>query len=127
VNVDTVGIGTVRYTTAEGFVLLYDFDRRLVELCEAIASTSEGAAPLVHRMGTDALPPRVRGYPAISITCLNERGFVPHYHHPTDLPEYLDPEALDRAHHFVLELVRQLDKDVGRRTTASQPAAPIAP
>jgi hypothetical protein len=71
-------------------------------------------------MGTDALPARVRGYPAISITCLNERGFVPGYHHPTDVPERIDPDALDRAHDFALELVRRLDKDVGRRYDADR-------
>ena len=35
---------------------------------------------------------------------------------PPTRPERIDPEALDRAHGFALELVRRLDADLGRAT-----------
>ena len=46
---------------------------------------------------------------------------------PTDRPRgELDPEALERAHDFALELIRRLDRDLGRRAgaDAGQLAAP---
>lgn len=121
VNIDTVGHGTVRYLTAEGFVVLYGFDTRLIQLCEAIAEADReaqdrfGAEPQRSRFGTDGLPPRLAGYPAITIGCAGELNLIPNYHRPTDTPDRIDPVALERAHGFVLELVRQIDRDVGRR------------
>ena len=58
--------------------------------------------------------PRTRS-PAIDDVTLRPGG----YHPLDDTPDRIDPAALDRAHGFTLELVRALDRDVGRR------AAPV--
>jgi hypothetical protein len=60
------------------------------------------------------MPPRLAGFPATAITCLNELNYVPGYHTLRDTPDHVDPEALDRAHGFALDLVRALDRDHGR-------------
>jgi Peptidase family M28 len=125
VNVDTVGHGRVRFEAAAGWVITTHMDRRLVELCEAIATADRedsnryGARPLVHGLAGDSMPPRLAGFRATAITCLGELNFVPGYHTPQDTPERIDLAALDRAHGFTLELVRALDRDVGR---AAEPA-----
>lgn len=124
-NIDTVGYGTVRYITAEGPILTYRMAPRLVELAEAVATAnrerggSYGARPWRHPLLTDALPVASRGYPAISLRCLDEHDLVPTYHNHTDTPDRIDPEALERVHGFALELIRALDRDVGRRSTAA--------
>jgi hypothetical protein len=124
-NVDTVGYGTVRYITAEGPILTYRMAPRLVELAEAVATADRergggyGARPWRHPLLTDALPVASRGYPAISLRCLDEHDLVPTYHNHTDTPDRIDPEALERVHGFALELIRALDRDVGRRSTAA--------
>ena len=46
----------------------------------------------------------------------NDLNYAPGYHTPNDTPDRVDPAALDRAHGFALELVRALDRDVGRRS-----------
>ena len=47
VNVDTVGHGTVRFEAGAGWVVTYPLDRRLVELCAAIATADrERLGPL---------------------------------------------------------------------------------
>jgi hypothetical protein len=121
VNVDTVGWGVVHYVVAEGFVVTYDLDRRLAELCEAIADADrEGedryrARPLSYPLGSDALPPRILGYPSTSIFCLDEDGIAPPwYHTPKDTPDRIETQALERAHGFTLQLVRLLDREIGR-------------
>jgi Peptidase family M28 len=122
VNVDTVGHGNVRFEAGAGWVVTYQLDRRLVELCSAIATADREdsnryrAQPLVHGLAGDSMPPRIAGFPATAITCLNELNYVPGYHTSNDTPERVDAAALDRAHGFALELVRALDRDVGRRT-----------
>jgi hypothetical protein len=123
VNVDTVGHGAVRFEAAAGWVITYPLDRRLLELCTAIATADrEGpdryqAEPLVHGLAGDSMPPRVVGFRATAITCLNAEGYVPGHHTPSDTPDRVDPAALDRAHGFALELVGALDRDVGRRAS----------
>jgi hypothetical protein len=121
INVDTVGHGTVRFEASAGWVVTYRLDRRLVELCAAIATADrEGsnrynARPLAHGLAGDSMPPHAAGFPATAITCLNDLNYVPEYHTLNDTPDRVDPAALDRAHGFALELVRALDRDAGRR------------
>jgi hypothetical protein len=121
VNVDSVGRGDVRFELGEGPAVTYELGSRLTELCEAIAAADAAernrfrAAPLRHAFATDALPARLAGCAATTITCLEPGAQVPaNYHLPSDLPDAVDPEAVDRAHEFALELIRVLDRDVGR-------------
>jgi Zn-dependent M28 family amino/carboxypeptidase len=123
VNIDTVGHGTVRFEAGAGWVVTYPLDRRLVELCAAIATADREssdryrALPLVHGLAGDSMPPSIAGLGATAITCIGDQGDVPGRHTPNDTPDRIDPAALDRAHGFALELVRALDRDVGRRTS----------
>jgi hypothetical protein len=121
---DAVGSGTVRYETGEGLAVTYDLDRRLVQLCEAIAAADRengkrfAAKPLRQGFATDALPARMAKLRATAITCLSDGSLLPaNYHRPEDVPKRIDRKALDRAHDFTLELVQALDRDVGRRTS----------
>ena len=80
---DTVGNGDVRFETAAGWVTSYGMDRRLIELCEAIAAADaeDGnrfrAEPLRHGLAGDSMPPRLAGYRSIGITCLDGDGYAP--------------------------------------------------
>ena len=68
VNVDTVGHGAVRFEAGAGWVVTYPLDRRLVELCAAIADRRPRgpdryqARPLVHGLAGDSMPPRIAGF-----------------------------------------------------------------
>jgi hypothetical protein len=121
---DAVGAGGVRYEVGEGLAVTYDLDRRLVQLCDAIAAADRedgdrfAAAPLRHGFASDALPARLAKLRAITITCLDEGSILPaNYRRPEDVPKRIDKRALDRAHDFTLALVRALDRDVGRRSS----------
>jgi hypothetical protein len=121
---DAVGAGTVRYETGEGLAVTYDLDGRLAELCTAVAEADRengnrfGARPWRSGFATDALPARIAKLRATTVTCLADGSILPaHYHRPEDVPKRIDRKALDRAHDFVLELVRALDRDVGRRVS----------
>lgn len=126
-NVDSVGRGEVRYEVGEGAAVTFDLHSRLTEICAAIADSDRedqnrfAAEPLTHGFATDALPARMRRIPATTITCLEPGALMPaNYHTVDDVPDALDPEAIDRAHDFALEVIRQLDRDVGRRAGAEQ-------
>jgi hypothetical protein len=122
VVLDAVGAGGVRYEVGEGLAVTYDLDRRLVQLCDAVAAADRqngdrfAAEPFRHGFATDALPARLAKLRAITITCLDDGSILPaNYRRPEDVPKRIDERALDRAHDFTLELIRALDRDVGRR------------
>ena len=118
VVLDGVGHGDVRFETAAGWVVGYGLDSRLIELCAAIAEAdTEGryrARALRHGYAGDSMALRLHGLRSIGLSCAEPDGYVPHRHLPSDQPQTLDPQALERAHAFTLELIRVLDRDVAR-------------
>lgn len=118
---DTLGHGEVRFEESAGWAVSFNMDRRLVELAGAVADADEalGAEPLRSGIAGESLPPRVRRFRSLGITCRGPEGNAPHRHLPSDTPEAIDPQALGRAHAFTLELIRLLDRDLGREAQAS--------
>ena len=108
-NVDIAGNGTVRWIEKEGFVMAMRYHPTLVDMCEEIgngrAMTSRGA--------TDALIPRAAGYPAITITSRNALDYAPNWHQPTDTPDRIDLDSLDRTYDFCCALIERLDASIG--------------
>jgi hypothetical protein len=121
VAIDKVGFGHVRYARREGLLVARSYHPALLDLCDQIADEDAeedgryGARSIVSRSVTDAVPARGAGLPAVAVSCLGERGYAPHYHQPTDLPENVDPEALDRAFRFCSELIELVDDEIGPR------------
>jgi hypothetical protein len=119
--VDEVGAGTVAYTRREGLLLARSHNPALVDLCDQIAEEDAddddryGARSVVGRALRDAVRARGRGYAAVTVSCLNELGYAPEHHQPTDLPDRIDPEALDRAFGFCSELMELIDDEIGPR------------
>lgn len=116
-NLDKVANGTVRYATREGLVVTAAHDPDLVAICEEVAADDEagrfGARPLVARSTSDALVARSAGYRAITISCLSSLDYQPNHHQPTDTPDRVDPEALERALGFCSELIERVDARLG--------------
>jgi Peptidase family M28 len=112
----------LQYLTAEGLAVTYQHSTRLTQLCEAIAtaSTEQGAdldaAPAALPTATDALPATLAGYPALTLRRAADDGLPGLEHHTAaDSPDGIEPDALEHSERFALELIRQLDRDVGRR------------
>ena len=122
--VDDVGRGTLRYTTKEGYLVAHRYHPDLIALCDQLREedVEEGrydARPVVARIATDANRARVAGYPAIAVGAANELDYPPHYHQPSDGPESIDPDALERAYDFCSELIELIDERIGPRLTES--------
>jgi hypothetical protein len=110
-NVDIAGNGTVRWIDKEGLVAAMRYHPALVSLCEEIG---DGRA-MTSRNATDALIPRAAGYPAITITARNALDYAPNWHQPTDTPDRIDLESLDRTYDFCCALIERLDASIGPR------------
>jgi hypothetical protein len=128
VNVDSVSFGSLRYLASEGAIVSYPMDRRLLELCEAVAAGESrfGAEPIRIPAHTDALPARTRGLRAISVLSVEDGLPPPYYHTPEDTPDKLDEGAMSNAVDFTVALIRALDRDVGRlEAVAREPAGRV--
>ena len=121
VNLDSVSYGDVHYLASEGAIISYSMDRRLYELCEAIAAADREdgnryrARPMRTPLHTDALPVSTRGFRAISLIGAENGVGAPYYHTHADTPDKVDEDSMARAVEFAVELVRQIDRDVGRQ------------
>ena len=121
VAIDKVGFGNVRYARREGLLVAGSYHPALLDLCDQIAAEDAeddgryDARSIVSRSVTDAVPARAARLPAVSVSCLGERGYAPHYHQPTDVPENIDPDALERAFGFCSELIELIDEEIGPR------------
>jgi hypothetical protein len=105
-NLDEVGVGTVRWTSREGALVTLPSRAQLTELCEALAEDDEDAhaRPLVNRAPSDGYVARAAGLAAVTISCRNELDCA---------PRRLDLESLRRAEAFCAELIARLDSELG--------------
>ena len=103
-NLDEVGAGAVRYAVKEGPLIGLKAHPQLRELCDSVAEDDERAGPIATRSPSDAYAARLRGYPAITITCRDARGYA---------DRRVEQEAIERAEAFCAELIARLDAEVG--------------
>ncbi len=124
INVDSVSFGTPHHISAEGAIVSYPMDPRLIELGSEL-EVPGGPPPAIRvPLHTDALPPRVQRMAAISIIGAQD-GLGFRYHHAhEDTPDRVDDEALSRAVDTTLALVRAVDHelDLPTETTTTEPA-----
>jgi hypothetical protein len=127
-NVDEVGAGAVRYATKEGPLVALRTHRQLIALCRQLEDEDRDdrrylVETTTARRATDAYAARTRRLPAITISCAP----APHHHKPTDTPENVDPQALERAFGFCSELIELIDEkigpDIAATATGSAPRA----
>ena len=125
VNVDSTSFGNVHYLAGEGAVLNHPTDRRLYELCEAVAdATDANARPVRIPLHTDALPLLARGFRAISLIGATDGVGAPYYHTPEDTPDRVDHRSLNSAIDFTVALARAIDRDVTRAADRDSAATP---
>jgi hypothetical protein len=111
INLESLGYGTVRYATSEGFIRVRPYSAELVSIAKGLKDSGgfDDVGTYEVRLGTDAMVPLVRGFKAISILGFNENNFVPNYHTPQDVPENMDIEVTERGRDFAMAMIRELD------------------
>lgn len=114
VDVDMTGHGTPRWIEKEGLVVALRYHPELIRLCEQVGD----GRGMTSRNATSALAARAAGFPAIAIGARNALDYVPDWRQPTDTPERIDPQALERSYAFCCALLERLDAEVGPELAA---------
>lgn len=114
VNFEMLGCAGPSFIAKEGLLLPLRPDRKLLELVEEIGRYPEfGAYPSVLTGGcTEASDAIIRGIPAITLIGLEQDGFGPHWHMPSDTYDKMDPGVMDRAYRFAETVISRLDKSL---------------
>jgi Peptidase family M28 len=101
IGLDQIGAGEPHVLTGEGPPLIAHYRRDDVE---------RTGLPTYHAAGwTDPIMARHAGLPAISIFGIEDGG-LPNYHLPTDTPERVDWDAVDRCLAATRRIARDLDE-----------------
>jgi hypothetical protein len=109
-TLDSLGSPDLVPLEAEGSLVMRDYDREFTDFVCACAA--EVGPPL--RRGsrswtsTDGCVPLVGGYPAATLVSLTPWKMIANYHWPTDVPENVDYDALERATRVVERVARRL-------------------
>lgn len=105
--------GPLRFMEAEGEVVSKPVPGWLLETLRRVAQESPDLGPIRGFRppvgGTDAAVFLLRGYPATALVCVDPALGTPrHYHQPSDRPENLDPEQLERSISYAERVARAL-------------------
>ena len=97
-SLDTLGCGTPIVLSGEGTIREHRYDPALLDLVDCAADRAGLERPPRWRIGgwTDPILARFRGLPAISLLSMGPGHFT-HYHHPSDVPENVDFDCVERC------------------------------
>ncbi|MEU6037530.1 M28 family peptidase [Actinomadura sp. NPDC047616] len=109
-NAAAVGSGRLVLLDAEGPLRAAPYDAAfgdLVARCAVEQGIPLGRGVRSHT-STDAVVPQRHGFPAVSLSSVDEDGLVPHYHLPTDVPEHVDYGCVADAARLTESVARAL-------------------
>jgi hypothetical protein len=111
-SVGAPGTGPI-YLTREGLLKPLAHSAQLLTLADQIAADQPGLGASrceVQNPYTDASPALEAGLPALAFVGYNRRGWIPHWHNPTDVRANVDADAIDRTERFVWAMLQRLDQ-----------------
>jgi hypothetical protein len=110
INIDTVGVGTVAYVSAEGRGRSHRADRRLTSQAKRTAREAGLSikSESVRGMLTDATPALARHLKAMSVMAFDINGRLPYRHQADDTADAVSEATIEQATAFVSALVRDL-------------------
>jgi hypothetical protein len=124
ISLESVGRGQPRWFVSQGPAVSLPLDRELAELCQALAASGDDDAKSMRDGRTSAaFVARAYKFRALALTCREPGRALPDgFHTPRDTPEGVDPAAVEAAAALASDLIRLLDRDVGRRAPDPAPA-----
>lgn len=109
VGLDTLGAGTPIVLRAEATLLEHRYRAEDLELADAGAARAGEPPPERWRLGTwtDPVLAAFSGLPAISLLSMGP-GYLPEHHLPTDTPERVDWDCVERCVRLAGGIVEEL-------------------
>jgi len=116
IDIDSPGRGDARFVALEVPVVAQPANRELGDLCAALCDEVPDRGELALGPATSASMAGAHGYPSLALTARESDGFIPRDHHtPADTAASIDPDAIERVTALGVDLIRLLDRELGRR------------
>ncbi len=100
-NVDNVGAGELYFATGEGMLAYYPYRGPLLQAARGL----EGARPVAYRLAYFDTLPFARRQRAVLTLVRLEGGVPPNWHWPSDKPEAVDWEAVEKTRDYARRLL----------------------
>jgi hypothetical protein len=127
-SLEDVGRGDPRWIVSTGPAVTLPLDSELAGLCAALAGDDEGAGPMRDGRTSAAFVARAYKLRALALTCREPGRALPAgFHTPRDVPDAVDPAAVEAAAALVAGIVGLLDRDLGRRAPEPEPDPAATP
>ncbi len=97
INLDNLGVGRLTLATREGMWRIYDADAALLERLGRIGRSLSFSLRPYLGLSTDATPLLARGFRAVTIIALGEKGIPVNWHWYTDTVDTIDRKNLEKA------------------------------
>ncbi len=114
IMLDEVGLGEVKFLTADGLILKHKTHPKALELARQVARdyAELGVIEGVGLAYTDALRATKRGLIALTLCTVPapKSGVESHWHRMTDTPDRINPGDLGRCYQFVWHILEHVDR-----------------
>jgi hypothetical protein len=113
IALDSLGSGQVVYLTQETFLVPARSDPELLEVARRVAGRCPDLDVAPHGFQgayTDGFIGVKHGFKTLTLMGRNRAGELPEWHRVTDDMDHLDPQVVERAEKFLLELLREIDQ-----------------
>lgn len=112
INLDNLGAGKLSVITEEGLLIPKKASTTLLDAAHETVEAKK--LPVDFRpyklLTTDATAVMMRGYGAVGVMGIDEKGLLPNWHWVTDTFENVKPENLEQARELVLGILRELER-----------------
>lgn len=110
INMDTVGSPYLTVLRGEGFLKMFEYPEKALDLADQTAG-EEGIELMPNlriRNGTDGLEALAAGYPVVSICSCTEHKQPANYHWPNDIADNVDFDTVESAIRLAEAMTRRL-------------------
>lgn len=110
INMDTIGSPHLTVLRGEGFLKMFEYPAKALDLADQTAAT-EGISLMENlriRNGTDGLEALAAGYPVVSICSCTEHKQPANYHWPNDVSDNVDFNTVEDGIRLAEAMTRQL-------------------
>lgn len=109
INLESCGVGSLCWASAEGKARRLRANARLVSLARRVSRETDTLIKprILDGLATDSVPALVRGYKAMSIVAVGPHGTPMNFHAPADTIDTIDPAQLETVAEFVTAMIRE--------------------
>lgn len=115
INLDSIGIGNLKFTLKEGMLKKYPSDDKLLKLARFSAEENpklKVTAETYNLLATDSFAALTRGYKAMTLIAFGKDGLIPNWNWETDTCDRIEKENLKTAKELSKRILFKIEDSI---------------